>query len=266
MQVSYPHSIKQAIIVFLILLGVTIGISLVFTPILTALGYGPKEAANSFVLKVFGYAIPFGFTIWLVLKKLGRPDNLQWGGWPPAGIILYGLASVILLGLLAGELMTLLPGFEEMADFLMQFLKPDLGTFIAAVLLAPVLEEILFRGVILSGLLNRYRAGTAIGLSALLFGLAHLNPLQFLGGLLLGVLFGWIYYHTRSLLLVIALHAVNNLISFAASLWLGKDVYSVRELVNSRSTYTMLLIGATMLLAIGVFRLHIFFQKIKSQF
>lgn len=83
-------------------------------------------------------------------------------------------------------------------------------------LLAPLLEEILFRGILLRGLLRNYSPAVAIGQSALLFGIFHLNPAQSLFALLFGVMLGWLYYRTQSLAICIALHALNNLLSFSS--------------------------------------------------
>jgi len=76
--------------------------------------------------------------------------------------------------------------------------------------LAPVLEEMLFRGIILRSFLGQYARWQAILGSALLFGFAHLNLYQFVVGLLGGALLGWLYERTRSLIPCIALHAAYN--------------------------------------------------------
>lgn len=87
--------------------------------------------------------------------------------------------------------------------------------FITVCLFAPIFEEILFRGILLRGLLqNRVHPIMAIGLSSLLFGFAHLNPWQFLGAGLLGCVFGFVYYQTKALWICILLHALNNSLSF----------------------------------------------------
>lgn len=85
-------------------------------------------------------------------------------------------------------------------------------------LLAPMLEEILFRGVLLRGLLRNYSPAVAIGQSALLFAIFHFNPAQSLFALFFGITLGWIYYRTQSLALCIALHGLNNMLSFSSML------------------------------------------------
>ncbi|MCW7538022.1 CPBP family intramembrane metalloprotease [Aquabacterium sp. A7-Y] len=88
--------------------------------------------------------------------------------------------------------------------------RPSPGAFVLVCVLAPVLEEMLFRGVILRSFLKRYTPGVAIVHSAAIFGLAHLNVYQFAAGLIGGVALGWIYERTRSLWPCIALHAAYN--------------------------------------------------------
>lgn len=85
---------------------------------------------------------------------------------------------------------------------------------VLAVLIAPVVEEVLFRGLILRGLLGRWRPAAAILLSAALFSLMHLNLAQIPVTFVLGAVLGWVYVRTRSLGLCIAGHAINNAAAF----------------------------------------------------
>lgn len=93
--------------------------------------------------------------------------------------------------------------FSEMVEM-------TLPAFVATCLVAPVVEEMLFRGILLRSFLQRYPRGVAIGYSALFFGAAHLNIYQFLLAFLLGLLLGWLYERSRSLIPCIALHAAVN--------------------------------------------------------
>lgn len=82
----------------------------------------------------------------------------------------------------------------------------------AIVLGAPLVEELLFRGGVMNSL---HRAGhgarATIVWSAVLFGVFHLNPAQIPFAFLLGLLLGWLYYRTGSLLPGILCHFINNL-------------------------------------------------------
>lgn len=88
--------------------------------------------------------------------------------------------------------------------------RNPLGIFGLAVL-APLLEEVLFRGAIQGALMRFFgRPWPAIVVAALIFGIFHWNPVQVVYATLLGVIFGWIYYRTGSLLSVIVGHILNN--------------------------------------------------------
>jgi membrane protease YdiL (CAAX protease family) len=83
---------------------------------------------------------------------------------------------------------------------------------ILSIVVAPaIFEELLFRGIILNGFLRIYKTRNAILLSALLFGLIHLNVSQFFGGFTAGLLLGWVYTKTGSIIYCVIMHAFNNL-------------------------------------------------------
>lgn len=78
-------------------------------------------------------------------------------------------------------------------------------------LLAPILEELLFRGAIQGVLSNTLgKPWVAIVVSSLIFGVVHMNPAQIPFAFLLGMMFGWLYYRTGSLLPGIVGHVLNN--------------------------------------------------------
>ncbi len=89
-------------------------------------------------------------------------------------------------------------------------------TLVSMILLAPVLEELIFRGTILDGFLTYYSAPKAIVYSSILFGLVHALPAAIVGALLLGLFFGWIYYKTRSVGVIILLHITANITGLVA--------------------------------------------------
>ncbi len=84
------------------------------------------------------------------------------------------------------------------------------GAFLKVSVIAPVVEELIFRGLILHGLRKNYNGFTAVVVSALLFALFHLNPWQFPATFVLGLLLGWLVIRTRSIVLAILGHSVNN--------------------------------------------------------
>ncbi|MDE3001204.1 MAG: type II CAAX endopeptidase family protein [Gemmatimonadota bacterium] len=81
----------------------------------------------------------------------------------------------------------------------------------------PLIEEVLFRGVILIGLLANQRRSLAVFWSALLFALFHLNPWQFPAAFVLGFVFAFWVIQTGSLLPAIAGHAINNFLALTVA-------------------------------------------------
>jgi membrane protease YdiL (CAAX protease family) len=130
-----------------------------------------------------------------------------------------------MLGVLAGstilisELDNIVINFYPMpADLMAPMVERATGTrgWISTIFLlnivAPVTEELLFRGVILRGFLGVYPTRKAILLSAFLFAFFHLNPWQAISAFPLGVVFGWWYTQSRSVLPCIIGHSLFNAI------------------------------------------------------
>ena len=98
---------------------------------------------------------------------------------------------------------------DELADVMKQVSNNVLGCISIAVL-GPILEEVLFRGAIQGYLMRKYNPTVGIVVAALVFGLIHMNPIQIFYAFCLGLVFGWMYYRTRSLMPVIIGHVLNN--------------------------------------------------------
>lgn len=95
------------------------------------------------------------------------------------------------------------------------------GGYLALAILVPVAEEFVFRGAILRVLLKSFGAGSslkgawiAIALSALLFSVAHMNPAQMPHAFVVGLMLGWFYWRTGSILPGVVYHVVNNTASY----------------------------------------------------
>ena len=117
---------------------------------------------------------------------------------------------------LAFHVEKLFPASEAIRSQLVEMATqvPNLGVAVLVFALLPAItEELAFRGYILSGLERSYSRGTAIVLSALLFGFLHvLLSLfqQLFGATLLGLVLGLIAIRTRSLWPGVLFHFVNN--------------------------------------------------------
>ena len=102
------------------------------------------------------------------------------------------------------------PWFNEMFNRIFEGDYGWIGAFMKVAVIAPVVEELIFRGLILQGFRKNYNAFVAVFMSALLFALFHLNPWQFPATFILGLLLGWLVVRTNSIVLSIIGHSINN--------------------------------------------------------
>ena len=124
-------------------------------------------------------------------------------------------------------LRTFLPPPTWFSDYLKSLVSAEIslwGSILSLVVVAPLTEELLMRGLILRGFLSHYTTRKAILASAIFFGALHLNPWQFIGATALGILFAWWFIETRSMLPCFLGHAFANALPLAATVLLPFEI------------------------------------------
>ena len=145
-------------------------------------------------------------------------NAVTWQLYIPLGITVVGLAIVGSdLGNLLRHLVSPSEGMLDAFGDPTGKEKPYPLKFYSMVIQAPLFKEVLFRGVILGGLLAHRTPARAIVWSAVLFAIIHINPWQFPAAFLLGIVFAWFVVRTGSLLPAIIGHALNNFLIVTAS-------------------------------------------------
>ena len=132
----------------------------------------------------------------------------------PGSILLY--IGTYLLVLVAGAALSVL--FPESAQNVNTTFDEIMShSFLAVVLVVagmPAIgEELLFRGLTLGSLSNKYKAVWAILVSALIFGAFHGSLVKLLPTAMLGACFAYIVYKGGSIYITMALHFLNNFVS-----------------------------------------------------
>ena len=87
---------------------------------------------------------------------------------------------------------------------------------IGVIVVAPIVEEIFFRGLLLDTMRCRWGTAAAVAASSLFFGATHFQPLQFAGLTLAGLVFAAAVVRTGRLGTAIAVHAGFNATTFVA--------------------------------------------------
>lgn len=105
-----------------------------------------------------------------------------------------------------------------------------------AIVSAPILEELLCRGVLFEVLNIRWGVKVSILVSSLFFGLLHLSPANAIVALIAGFIFGALYVRTSSLYVTIIIHAINNALAFAL-ISFGIDDMSFAEMLGNGVLY-----------------------------
>jgi len=120
------------------------------------------------------------------------------------------IVSTLALFVLLEQSASWIPMPDSIKKFFEGAFRKDIFSIITIVIAAPILEEILCRGIILRGLLKNYPPYKAILISALFFGLIHLDPWQAIPAFFGGLFLGWIYYKTQSVIPGMIIHATIN--------------------------------------------------------
>ncbi|CAI0402094.1 unnamed protein product [Linum tenue] len=168
-----------------------------------------------------------------------EPFNLRRGWLLWAGI---GLGSAVLAIALTGFVVSTFNGEtqEREADALVRLL-PLIGSsgistgllLVITGVLAPILEENVFRGFFMVSLTKWVPTPIAVVISAAVFALAHLTPGEFPQLFVLGTLLGFSYAQTRNLLTPITIHACWNSGVILVLTLLQLQGYDIKEILQA---------------------------------
>lgn len=106
--------------------------------------------------------------------------------------------------------------------------------FVCMVVIAPIVEELIFRKLMIDRL-SIYGDRTAILFSSVAFGLMHGNLYQFFYAVLLGALLGYVYTKTRNVSYTIYMHAIVNFMGSIVALPVQKAMLELSEMLEAAS-------------------------------
>lgn len=145
-----------------------------------------------------------------------RPTAADWGAgvaWGVGAFVVIQLGFGALIGALIEVLGREVPAVQESVQEAVRAggTTPILIT-LGVVVLGPLSEEILYRGVLYQALAKHLPGWPAIGLSALAFGLTHVEPLVVVLTFPLGMLLAWLVRRRGTIVTAVVAHSVFNLI------------------------------------------------------
>ena len=202
--------IGKTIKLFLLWLGLFLAL-----PIIGAIvGRFFTSPANYEILK---WSQLLGYVLMIIIFFGKRYVELSFGHierrmvWPAVGMSVLIAASQAFVLFSALSLLDVDLQFQGEELERRQRLVSGIAGILNACIFAPIGEEICFRGIILGGLLKtRCRPWIAILVSAIIFASFHGFGANFVTAMLFGILAGWLYWRTGSIIPGIIIHITNN--------------------------------------------------------
>jgi len=249
---NYPNIGQSFIIV-----GIIILLSLLVSPI----NFIFDKFISKDVLSFITYVLSFGIAFWIVYsirkhKTNNKTFNLKIENKRTIPVII--IAIIALNFGIIPPIISSIPMPESVQLYFANLMgQYSFITLLTIVIAAPILEELIFRGIILDGLLKNYSPIKSILITSVLFGLAHLNPWQFISAFSLGAFISWIYYKTGSLSLAIIIHSVNNLGGFLIGKFSDSDTFemnkTVAESYGGILNLVLILLGSILIFTVSVY-------------
>jgi membrane protease YdiL (CAAX protease family) len=143
--------------------------------------------------------------------------------------------------------------------------------YLAVGLLAPLSEEIVLRGAILRALLSKplfaeksehTNAWIAIAISAIFFALIHFNPVQMPHAFVIGLLLGWMYWRTGSILPGVAYHWANNSVAYILyNIYPNQDMKLIDFFKGSQQNVVLALVFSLLILIPAIYQLNLWMKR-----
>lgn len=248
-------------------IGAFIAVSIGVTPpdaaLLTDSDFEIVENAESqqarFVAITFAFAIAICFTlltIYRILRKWESHISFRSPSWGAPFRLLCGYLLLWCVNITLEPLTSTLPSDQSA-------LGAGGWLLLSAVVLAPLLEEVVFRGYIASGIQYAYGPIAAWITSSIIFGIAHGTAGPAVNATFCGFVLGFFYMRYRSLTLVIMLHAMNNLTACFLST-LNLDQTPMSEILGGGKLYWSIYAVCAIVTLLSFVRMYNILKHLKS--
>ena len=264
---------KDAAIFYISLIAALILLGFVLNMIAAGVGYD----LNNQVLFSFGIILQAVVTIALLAyfaksRNVDIKETFRIKRCPPL-LYVIGAGAVIPIGMLTGQAANILIQMapDLVSEQLIEFLKlaqfssaPGFALFLAAISVGPgISEELAFRGWVLRGVENSTCRTTAIWISAFVFSLFHIEPLQIILTFPAALFLGYLVVQTGSILPAMFAHALNNVwATIETSLFFSNNSeIDPSEIILSTAYPPEVVIAATAVLILALYGLHRYLEK-----
>ncbi len=221
--------VKVAVSIGLLLLFAMLGFNAMGTDLDFLSSWHP--AAVFLLIYLFQFVLIYlPLWIWVIRPYFATAQDFQFKPVPVRNVLktvlsLYALFMLISisLGVIASQLGFEIPGYQAQESYLPFFGTDPLGIvvgFLTVAVIAPLIEEVFFRGFVLPIFMKTWPQAWASFLCALFFAAVHFQPQSILPLIVLGLLLNAAAIKTNSIWTSLGFHAFNNSIAFALELYL----------------------------------------------
>lgn len=171
---------------------------------------------HALLVSIVAMSVMIPFFLLVYLNEKGKMSEF-FSKKKKAGILTY--LVVIVVAMIASAALNFLIAFVNLHRVFPEYAKvaekmyQESGyiVLLATLLFAPIMEELIFRGVCFCRIRQLSNPAMTILLTGLLFGIYHANLVQFVYALIMGCLFGVLFEKYRDIRLVIVAHFAANL-------------------------------------------------------
>ena len=161
---------------------------------------------------------------------------------------------LIVAGMIFINLCSEFIGLPDMMQDTFRAMSRNVFGIISIAIMAPLVEELLFRGAIQGHLQRKgMKPLYAILIASAVFGIVHMNPIQIPFAFAIGMIFGWLYYRTGSVVPGMIGHFINNSIATIQMALLSKEELNTKTIEWLGEGPTYALFAISLALTIGMF-------------
>lgn len=268
----YPD-LKSSILLFFLHVIIIFGVTFVFSMIVgISLGAGGAATENAelqkqietiiknnqVILSMVAVAVSAVVLTLITIRTRGVSfkkfllKNTDVFNWKLAGLV---IVSAVSISVFIGDISKFI---FDTSKYMPKYVEAFQGNtvIIFALLFAPIFEEIIFRGIILDGLLSNHSVPLAFIVSSLLFSISHGTLVQLLPTFLIGLFFAFIYYKTYSLILTMFAHFIYNIFPV-----INLQFIDAENLADQGDNRTLIIIISVIVFTAGIVGLKFYFGK-----
>ena len=161
---------------------------------------------------------------------------------------------LIVAGMLFINLCSEFIGLPDLMQDTFRAMSRNVFGIISITIMAPLVEELLFRGAIQGYMLRKgIKPLHAILIASAIFGIVHMNPIQIPFAFAIGLIFGWLYYRTGSVVPGIIGHFINNSIACLQMATLTEEEFNTTTIEWLGEGPTYALFALSLAVMIGMF-------------